>query len=321
MKQYSTDMRTALADTLIQLEQKNDRIIWLDSDLMASSGIGKFKAAYPERVINCGIQEANMFGVAAGLSEEGFIPFVHSFSAFASRRIADQIFMSGIYAHQNVRVIGSDPGLSAGPNGGTHISLEDVGILRSMPNTTILDPCDPIQLKAVVACTAEQKGIFYIRLMRKTKDQFYEEGTSFEIGKASVLREGSDLSIITCGTVCIREALKAAELLESEHIHTRIIDMFTIKPIDQKAVLRAAGETKAVITLENHNLYNGLGSAVAEVLAEHKSSVPFRRLGVPDQTGEVGTLDYLMEKFHMNAAAVVRTAKDMLNGVDIRPAE
>jgi len=312
MKQYATDMRTALADTLIRLEQDHDRILWLDSDLMASSGMNKFKEAYPDRVINCGIQEANMFGVAAGLSEEGFIPFVHSFSAFASRRITDQIFMSGIYARQNVRVVGSDPGLSAGPNGGTHISLEDMGILRSLPGTIILDPCDPVQLNAVVEQSAAKKGIYYIRLMRKSKDQFYEEGTSFEIGRASILKEGEDLSVITCGTVCIREALRAAELLEKDGIHVRIIDMFTVKPLDREAVLKAAAETGAIITLENHNIYNGLGSAVAEVIAESGLSIPFKRMGVPDSVGEVGTLDYLLQKFGMDADAVAGTAKELL---------
>ena len=312
MKQYATDMRTALADTLIRLEQDHDRILWLDSDLMASSGMNKFKEAYPDRVINCGIQEANMFGVAAGLSEEGFIPFVHSFSAFASRRITDQIFMSGIYARQNVRVVGSDPGLSAGPNGGTHISLEDMGILRSLPGTIILDPCDPVQLNAVVEQSAAKKGIDYIRLMRKSKDQFYEEGTSFEIGRASILKEGEDLSVITCGTVCIREALRAAELLEKDGIHVRIIDMFTVKPLDREAVLKAAAETGAIITLENHNIYNGLGSAVAEVIAESGLSIPFKRMGVPDSVGEVGTLDYLLQKFGMDADAVAGTAKELL---------
>ncbi len=312
MKQYATDMRTALADTLIRLERDNDRILWLDSDLMASSGMNKFKEAYPDRVINCGIQEANMFGVAAGLSEEGFIPFVHSFSAFASRRITDQIFMSGIYARQNVRVVGSDPGLSAGPNGGTHISLEDMGILRSLPGTIILDPCDPVQLNAVVEQSAAKKGIYYIRLMRKSKDQFYEEGTSFEIGRASILKGGEDLSVITCGTVCIREALRAAELLEKDGIHVRIIDMFTVKPLDREAVLKAAAETGAIITLENHNIYNGLGSAVAEVIAESGLSIPFKRMGVPDSVGEVGTLDYLLQKFGMDADAVAGTAKELL---------
>ena len=253
-----------------------------------------------------------MFGVAAGLSEEGFIPFVHSFSAFASRRITDQIFMSGIYARQNVRVVGSDPGLSAGPNGGTHISLEDMGILRSLPGTIILDPCDPVQLNAVVEQSAAKKGIYYIRLMRKSKDQFYEEGTSFEIGRASILKEGEDLSVITCGTVCIREALRAAELLEKDGIHVRIIDMFTVKPLDREAVLKAAAETGAIITLENHNIYNGLGSAVAEVIAESGLSIPFKRMGVPDSVGEVGTLDYLLQKFGMDADAVAGTAKELL---------
>ncbi len=312
MKQYATDMRTALADTLIRLEQDHDRILWLDSDLMASSGMNKFKEAYPDRVINCGIQEANMFGVAAGLSEEGFIPFVHSFSAFASRRITDQIFMSGIYARQNVRVVGSDPGLSAGPNGGTHISLEDMGILRSLPGTIILDPCDPVQLNAVAEQSVAKKGIYYIRLMRKSKDQFYEEGTSFEIGRASILKEGEDLSVITCGTVCIREALRAAEVLEKDGIHVRIIDMFTVKPLDRETVLKAAAETGAIITLENHNIYNGLGSAVAEVIAESGISIPFKRMGVPDSVGEVGTLDYLLQKFGMDADAVAGTAKELL---------
>ena len=312
MKQYATDMRTALADTLIRLERDNDRILWLDSDLMASSGMNKFKEAYPDRVINCGIQEANMFGVAAGLSEEGFIPFVHSFSAFAIRRITDQMFMSGIYARQNVRVVGSDPGLSAGPNGGTHISLEDMGILRSLPGTIILDPCDPVQLNAVAEQSVAKKGIYYIRLMRKSKDQFYEEGTSFEIGRASILKGGEDLSVITCGTVCIREALRAAELLEKDGIHVRIIDMFTVKPLDREAVLKAAAETGAIITLENHNIYNGLGSAVAEVIAESGLSIPFKRMGVPDSVGEVGTLDYLLQKFGMDADAVAGTAKELL---------
>lgn len=315
MKEYKTDMRTTLADCLIELGQTNDKILWLDADLMASSGMNRFQAVFPDRVINCGIQEANMFGVAAGLSEEGFIPFVHSFSAFASRRIADQIFVSGIYAHQNVRIVGSDPGISAGPNGGTHISLEDIGILRTLPNTVILEPCDPVQLKAVIAYTVAAKGIFYLRLMRKTKNQFYEEGTPFEIGKACVLREGSDLTIITCGTICIKEAIKSAEILEKKGLSVRIIDMFTIKPIDRNAILQAAAQTKAIITLENHNIYNGLGSAVAEVIAEAGISIPFKRLGAPDRAGEVGTIDYLLNKFGMDAAAVVATADSLLSSL------
>lgn len=312
MKQYASDMRTAFADTLIELSQDNDKIMWLDSDLMASSGMRKFQSACPNQVINCGIQEANMLGVAAGLSEEGFIPFVHSFGAFASRRIADQIFVSGVYARQNIRIVGSDPGISAGPNGGTHISLEDVGILRTLPDTVILDPCDPVQLKSVIKQTVSQKGIFYIRLMRKTTDQFYEDSTSFTIGQASVLRDGGDISLIACGTVCMKETIKAADLLEEEGIHTRILDMFTIKPLDKAAVIKAALSSKAIITLENHNIYNGLGSAVAEVLAEEGICIPFKRLGACDKTGEVGTISYLAGKFGIDAASVVTAAKTLL---------
>ncbi len=312
MKEYATDMRTAMADTLTELCRNDERILWLDSDLMASSGMNKFRSAFPERTINCGIQEANMLGVAAGLSEEGFFPFVHSFAAFASRRIADQIFVSGIYAKQNICIVGSDPGISAGPNGGTHISLEDIGILRSLPGTIILEPCDPVQLKSVLRQIPQRTGVFYLRLMRKSKDQFYPDGTEFPIGKASLIRQGSDITIITCGTVCIKEALKAAEALEEKGIHARVIDMFTIKPLDQAAVLQAASETKAVITLENHNIFNGLGSAVAEVLAENRCSVPFRRLGAPDRAGEVGTADYLMSKFSMDAQAVLAAAAELL---------
>ncbi len=313
MKEYATDMRTAMADTLTELCGDDRRILWLDSDLMASSGMNKFKAAFPERTVNCGIQEANMLGVAAGLSEEGFFPFVHSFGAFASRRIADQIFVSGIYAKQNICIVGSDPGISAGPNGGTHISLEDIGILRSLPGTVILEPCDPVQLKSLLRQIAQKSGIFYLRLMRKSKDQFYPDGTEFSMGKASLLRDGTDLSIITCGTVCVKEALKAAETLEAEGIRTRIVDMFTIKPLDRDAVLQAASETKAVITLENHNILNGLGSAVAEVLAESRISVPFKRLGAPDTAGEVGTADYLLNKFSMDAPAVAAAARELLS--------
>lgn len=312
MKQYATDMRTALADTLIELLQTNQQLIWLDADLMASSGMNKFKAAYPDKVINCGIQEANMFGVAAGLSEEGFIPFVHSFGAFASRRMTDQIFMSGIYARQNIRIVGSDPGISAGPNGGTHMSLEDMGILRSLPETIILEPCDPVQLRSVITQTVEEKGIFYIRLMRKSREQFYEDETFFRLGQASIIREGGDLSVITCGAICIREALNAAKVLEAEGVQVRIIDMFTLKPLDRNAVINAAAETKGIITLENHNIYNGLGSAVAEVIAEEGISIPFRRLGVMDTAGEVGTVDYLLDKFHMNAAAIIAAYKGMM---------
>lgn len=312
IKKYNCDMRTALCEQLIEMITQDNRIVWLDTDLMASSGMKKLKEAHPENCLNCGIQEANALGVAAGLSAQGMIPFVHSFSAFSSRRIADQIFVSGIYAKQNIRIVGSDPGIAACPNGGTHMSLEDIGILRSMPGTIILDPCDAVQLKAAVKMSTEQPGIYYIRLMRKSKDQFYPEDQKFEIGKAAELAEGSDITLIAAGTICVAEALKAAELLKARDISARVLDMFTIKPLDRDAVLKAARETGGIITVENHNIYNGLGSAVAEVLAESRQAVPFVRLGVPDSVGEVGTVDYMLEKFRFSGKDIAAAAQTLL---------
>lgn len=312
IKNCSMDMRTALCSTLIELFKANGKIVWLDADLMASSGMKPLKEAFPDRVINCGIQESNMLGVAGGLSAEGMIPFVHSFSAFSSRRIADQIFVSGIYARQNIRIIGSDPGISACANGGTHMSLEDVGILRSFPKSIVLDPCDAAQLIQVTRQSIEQKGIYYIRLMRKSKSQMYEPTQKFEIGKAVTAAEGSDLTIITAGTICMTEAIEAAKMLGKKGISVRIIDMFTIKPLDQQAVLKAARETGAIITLENHNIINGLGSAVAEVLAENNCNVKFKRMGVPDSVGEVGTVEYLLEKFKISRTYIAENAVAML---------
>lgn len=313
IEKNDVDMRTALCDTLMELSETNQEIVWLDADLMASSGMKRYQKAFPDRAIDCGIQESNMLGVAAGLSAEGLVPFVHSFAPFASRRIADQIFVSGVYARQNLRIVGSDPGISACSNGGTHISLEDVGILRSLPGTVILDPCDAVQLTQVVRQSVLKRGIYYIRLTRKSKFRFYEPSRSFSIGRAATAAEGSDLTLITAGAVCMAEAFKAADILGKKGISVRILDMFTLKPLDVEAVLKAAGDTGTVLTLENHNVMNGLGSAVAEVLAENRCDVTFRRMGVPDCAGEVGTVDYLLEKYQMSTACVAETALELLN--------
>lgn len=312
LRNSDIDMRTAFCNTLIELSKTDERILWLDADLIASSGMKRFQEEFPDRVIDCGIQESNMLGVAGGLSAEGMIPFVHSFAPFSTRRIADQIFVSGVYARQNIRIIGSDPGITACANGGTHISLEDFGILRSMPGTVILDPCDELQLTQMIRQTVTQKGIFYIRLARKNKLRFYSPDRVFTIGKAEVVRDGMDLTIITEGAVCMAEALKAAELLSEKGIGARIVDMFTIKPLDRAAVLKAANETGAILTLENHNVFNGLGSAVAEVLAESRCGAAFRRIGAPDCVGEVGTVDYLLNKFGMDAEHVKDAALQLL---------
>jgi len=301
------EMRTVYCQTLMELAGKNQQVVVLDADLMSSMGMVPFGKAYPERTFNVGIQEANMIGVAAGLSATGKIPFAHSFAPFASRRCFDQIFLSCGYAKLNVRIIGSDPGVTAAFNGGTHMPLEDLGILRTVPNITLLEPTDSIMLRDLIKQTAGLYGVFYIRLLRKSAMKIYEEGSTFEIGKAVEVKDGSDVTIIATG-IMVEEALKAADSLAVEGINARVLNMFTLKPIDKEAIIRAAQETGAIVTAENHNIINGLGSAVAEVIAENVL-VPLERVGVNDLFGEVGPQNYLQEKFGLTAANIVDKVK------------
>ncbi|KUO75253.1 MAG: transketolase [Clostridia bacterium BRH_c25] len=300
-------MRDVYCQTLMEMAKEDDSIVVLDADLMSSMGMVKFWKAYPERTFNCGIQEANMIGVAAGLSATGKVPYAHSFGPFASRRCFDQVFMSCAYAKLNVKIIGSDPGVTAAFNGGTHMPLEDIGIMRNIPEMTILEPVDTVMLSDLVKQVSDIYGVFYIRLLRKNAVKIYEEGSSFEIGKAVTLREGKDAAIIATG-IMVAEALKAAGILAEKGISVKVVNMFTLKPIDKDAVIACAKETGAVVTAENHNIINGLGSAVAEVLSENVP-VPLERVGVQDVFGEVGPEDYLKEKFGLTAENIVEKVK------------
>ena len=303
-------MRDAYVDTLLELAREDGHIMALDADLMLAMGVKRFTAEFPDRSINCGVQEANMFGVAAGLSVMGFIPFAHTFACFASRRACDQIFMSCAYARLNVKVIGSDPGVTAALNGGTHMPFEDMGIMRGIPGMTILEPTDSVMIRDVVRQVAGTYGMHYIRLVRRFVPKIYEEGSTFTIGQAVPLRDGRDLTIIATG-LCTAEALAAAHLLEARGISARVLNMFTLKPIDQTAILTAAKETGAIVTAENHNILNGLGSAVAEVLGEHLP-VPLERVGVRDEFGEVGPVSYLKERFGLTADHILAAAERVL---------
>jgi Transketolase, C-terminal subunit len=305
------EMRQEFMAVLTELADRDRRIVFLDSDLASSSGSAAFKKAHPDRFFNCGIQEANMVGVAAGLSAGGFVPFAHSFAAFMSRRTTDQIFMSCAYAKQNVRLIGSDPGVEASPNGGTHMALEDIAIMRAIPGVTILDASDPEMLRQITIQSVERPGVYYFRLTRKTKARLYPNGGTYTIGRAHLAADyGRDATIISAGFTGMVEALTAAEKLNADGIRVRVVDMFTVNPIDEAAVMAAATETGAVVTLDNHSVNGGLGSAVAEVIAG-KVLVPFRRLGATT-FGEVGTPAYLLEKFGMNAQAVCGVVKELL---------
>jgi len=304
------EMRQVYTDTLMQVAQDNSDIILLNCDLCSSMGVGAFVKAYPERSFDMGIQEANACGVAAGLSSLGFIPFFHSFAVFSTRRIFDQIFLSCAYAKLNVKIIGGDSGVTAGINGGTHMAFEDFGIMRTIPNATLIEPTDTVMMANLLPKVVEHYGVDYIRMARKNVTKIYAEGTDFRIGKAVVLREGTDVSLIASG-ICVYEALKAAERLAVEGISARVVDMFTIKPIDKECIIECAKGTGAIVTVENHNVINALGSAVSEVLAENIPA-PMERVGVMDSFGEVGPQDYLMERFELTEKTIYDKAKKVI---------
>jgi len=304
------EMRNMYCKTLMELAEKNENIVALDADLMSSMGMKAFQKAYPERTFNVGIQEANMIGTAAGLSATGLIPFAHSFGPFATRRCYDQIFLSCAYAKLNVKITGSDPGVTAAYNGGTHMPFEDMGILRNVPGITIIEPVDSVMLKNITEQIADKYGVFYTRLLRKNAVKIYEEGSIFEIGKAVPLIEGKDLTIFATG-IMVEEALKAAEELAKEGISARVLNMFTLKPIDKEAIISCARETGAIVTAENHSVINGLGSAVAEVIGENVP-VPIERVGVEDRFGQVGPVDYLKEQYGLTYKNIISKAKRVL---------
>jgi transketolase len=274
---------------------------------MGAHGMKAFAERFPDRSFNVGVAEANMAGVAAGLAAAGKIPFIHSFATFATRRCFDQIAISICYAKLNVRIIGSDPGVGAELNGGTHMALEDVGIMRTLPGMTIFEPVDSVQLKVALPALTYREGPVYMRLFRKAAESVFQEGYQFKPGSADVLRDGADVTIIASG-VCVSEALTAAGKLDESGIKARVLNIHTVKPIDTESVLQAAAETGAIVTAENHSIIGGLGSAVAEVLAEERPT-PLVRVGVRDRFGEVGKQDYLMRTFGITAADIANAAR------------
>lgn len=285
-------------------------VVYLDADLMSCIGTAKYAKAHPERAIDCGIAEANMAGIAAGLSAAGFWPICHTFGPFASRRCYDQVFLSGGYAKNPITMIGTDPGVCAAMNGGTHMPFEDVALYRALPEATIVDPADTNQLEAIFPTLIKMPGVKYVRCNRKSNDLIYETGAKFEIGKGVALREGADVTIIAAGFM-VGKAMKAAELLAEKGIQASVIDMFTIKPLDCALVAEYAAKTGAIVTVENHNKFGGLYSAVCECVAAGKP-VPVGYVAVEDEFGEVGPVDYLAERFGLTAEHIVSEVEKTL---------
>ncbi|NLJ95465.1 MAG: transketolase family protein [Clostridiaceae bacterium] len=303
----TTEMRAAYCETLMDLAAEDSRIVELDADLRGAAGMNAFAEKFPDRAFNVGVQEANMMGVAAGLSATGYIPFANTFAPFATRRACDQIFMSCAYAKQNVKVVGLDPGVTAALNGGTHMPFEDIAIMRAFPEVTVVEPADSMATRDVIKLAKENDGVWYIRLGRKTFPAVYQESPKIEYGKVITVREGTDVTLIASG-IMVAEALKAADELEKENISARVLDSLFIKPLDEEAISKAIDETGALVTCENHNVINGLGSAVADFLATEKYA-PLEKVGVQDEFGEVGPVDYLKERFDLTADVIVQKAK------------
>lgn len=298
--------KDVFAKMIPQMVDDDPNVVYLDADLMSCIGVAKGAKTRTDRMINCGIAEGNMVGIAAGLAAVGFKPICHSFGPFASRRCFDQVFMSAGYAHNDITVIGTDPGVCAGYNGGTHMPFEDMAMYRALPGATVIDVTDTAMLEDIFPKLVEREGVKYLRVNRKNNDLVYEAGSEFEIGKGVVLREGKDVTLIACGFM-VGKALKAAEALAKQGIEASVIDMFTVKPLDEALVIEYAKKTGCVVTVENHNKIGGLYSAVSECLAQN-CPTPMGYVAVEDEYGEVGPVDYLAERFGLTAEHIVEVA-------------
>ena len=301
------EVRQVMAAGLVEAARKDDRIVVLDADLMSCHSTKCFLEAFPERFINVGIAEANLIGVAAGMAAFGKIPFAFSFAPFATRRCYDQIFISVAYSKLPVKIVGSDPGVMAEANGGTHMPFEDMSIMRAIPKMVCFEPTDATMLAKALPQIIDYPGAVYIRMFRKKAEKIYDDSLDFELGKAVTLKEGKDVTLVASG-IMVGRAIKAAEELAAEGITARVVNVHTWKPIDEDAIVESVKATGAVVTCENHSTYGGLGSAVAEVVVE-KRPAPMEFIGVKNSFGEVGKEAYLSEKFGLTVADIVAAAK------------
>lgn len=299
--------RDGYVTAMLELMEKDKTVMHVDCDLENCINTGKLAAAYPERTINAGIAEANAMGVAAGLVATGKNVFMHSFGCFASRRAFDQAFMSAAYAGLPVHVVGSDPGVCAAYNGGTHMPFEDCALYLSVPDAVVVDPVDYAQINCLTKKLAASGKFSYMRMIRKGVTTVYADGSDFEIGKGVTLKEGKDVAIIASG-IMVDEALKAQEQLAADGISAKVIDMFTWKPLDEALVIDSAKACGAVVTAENHQVGCGLGSSIANVLAKN-CPVPIEMIGVQERFGQVGAEGFLREEYNLTAGDIVAAAK------------
>lgn len=311
MKKYtnlgSKDTRSGFGAGLTELGQKNENVVALCADLIGSLKMDDFKKNHPERFFQVGIAEANMIGLAAGMTIGGKIPFTGTFANFSTGRVYDQIRQSVAYSEKNVKICASHAGLTLGEDGATHQILEDIGLMKMLPGMTVINTCDYNQTKAATLAIAEHEGPVYLRFGRPVVPNFIPEDMPFEIGKAAVLSEGTDVTIVATGHL-VWEALQAADALEQEGISAEVINIHTIKPLDADAILKSVTKTGCIVTAEEHNYLGGLGESISGVLAQNKPA-PQEFVAVNDVFGESGTPEALMEKYGLNAKSIVEKAK------------
>ena len=301
--------RNAYGEALVELGRINDKIVVLDADLAPSVMTNGFAKEFPDRYFNTGIAEANMVDMSAGLSTMGYIPFCSTFAIFGAGRVYEMVRNSVAYPQFNVKLGMTHAGITVGEDGSSHQSIEDIALMRVIPNMTVIVPCDANEAKKATFAAAEMNGPVYLRFARPSSFVF-EEDMPFEIGKANVLRDGKDVAIIACG-IMVPQALLAADALAEKGIHARVIDMHTIKPLDTEAVLAAAKDCGAVVTAEEHSILNGLGSAVAEVLADGQN-VAFERVGINDRFGQSGKPPILFEEYGLTDKAILAACERVM---------
>lgn len=303
--------RDAYGEILKELGAENPKIVVLDADLSSSTKTAEFKKVFPERHFNCGIAEQNMMGVAAGFATTGKIPFASTFAVFGAGRAYEQIRNSICYPKLNVKIAVTHSGLTVGEDGATHQMLEDISLMRTLPNMTVTVPADAAETKAIIRWAADYEGPVYIRMGRAKVEDVMPEGCTFTPGKATLLRDGTDVTLMACG-VMVAPALEAAEILDAEGISARVVNMSSIKPIDVSAIHEAVKMTGAIVSCEEHNIIGGLGAAIAEVLVQ-STPAPMEMVGTKDTFGESGTPDALLEKYGLTAAHIVLAAKRVIS--------
>lgn len=314
MKKYENtgnkDTRSGFGAGLTELGQKNENVVALCADLIGSLKMDDFKKNHPERFFQVGIAEANMIGIAAGMTIGGKIPFTGTFANFSTGRVYDQIRQSVAYSDKNVKICASHAGLTLGEDGATHQILEDIGLMKMLPGMTVINPCDYNQTKAATIAIADHHGPVYLRFGRPAVPNFTPADAKFEIGKAIMLNEGTDVTIIATGHL-VWEALVACEELEKQDISAEVINIHTIKPLDDEAILKSVAKTGCVVTAEEHNILGGLGESVSRVLVQHHP-VPQEFVATQDTFGESGTPDELMEKYGLNSQAIVKAVQKVM---------